>query len=99
MLKIRTVAAGFAACVLVMWPLPERADAVTPTAFSYQGQLKEAGVPYSGNAILGFLLWDRAIEGRPTSEELILEVELVNGLFNVELDFGEDYPMTHTHLH
>lgn len=90
MLKTRTMAAGLAACVLVAWPLPERADAATPTAFSYQGQLKEAGVPYSGTAMMGFSLWDRAIEGRPTSEELILEVELVNGLFNVELDFGGD---------
>lgn len=65
------------------------------TAFTYQGQLKQAGVPLSGTADILFMLWDQAGEGDPpTGGSLVVdpvevsEVTVTNGLFTVSLDFG-----------
>jgi len=65
-----------------------------PTAFTYQGQLKRSGVPLNGPIDARFSLWLS-----PTGEDLssqigstltINAIEVANGLFNVELDFGQD---------
>jgi hypothetical protein len=66
------------------------ARAVPPgTGFTYQGQIKKDGVPLNGMADLRFSLWSHAtdIVGVPAVQE-ILDVDVVNGLFAVELDFG-----------
>ncbi len=75
------------ACLCATW-FPTSVNA-QPTAFTYQGQLKNAGVPANGNFDLSFTLWDD-----PTAGNLIagpidqLSVPVANGLFTSELDFG-----------
>jgi len=69
------------------------------TAFTYQGQLKEAGVPVNETCNFEFTLWDD-----PTSTDASHQVgpsivfhdingrgpvEVNDGLFTVELDFGQ----------
>ncbi len=59
------------------------------TTISYQGQLKEAGVPLNGNVDLKFELFDAEFDGNPIGAPLLIEdVPVVKGLFSVELDFG-----------
>lgn len=59
------------------------------TGFSYQGQLKESGVPFNGSADMVFGLFDSESGGNPIGGAIPLaDVAVVNGLFTVELDFG-----------
>lgn len=68
------------------------------TAFTYQGQIKEAGVPVNGTCELEFTLWDASSIGNQIGPALVFDgtgtnpqpVAVVNGLFNVQLDFGVD---------
>lgn len=55
---------------------------------TYQGHLKQDGVPYSGLADLKFTLWTDpvAVGGTPPVKDR-LAVEVENGLFTVQLDF------------
>ena len=76
--------------------------AAAETAFTYQGQLKQDGVPITGSADLEFRLWDEAGSGEPPTggsqvgPTLTFDglggnpapVDVVNGLFTVQLDFG-----------
>jgi hypothetical protein len=64
------------------------------TTFSYQGQLKVSGMPYTGNCDMQFALWN----GYPGSGILITTVlpipapvPVVNGLFVVYLNFGDQF--------
>lgn len=60
-----------------------------PTAFTYQGQLKQAGVPLGGSADLEFSLWTSAKGGDQVGSTLFKENVLVaGGLLSVLLDFG-----------
>jgi hypothetical protein len=71
---------------------PTNVHAGTPvgTAFTYQGQFKEAGVPLNGSVDLLFELFDAEVGGNPVGSPLLLEdVPVVKGLFSVELDFGK----------
>jgi hypothetical protein len=65
-----------------------------PTAFTYQGQLKRAGTPLNGPIDARFSLWMHSTGQSPEQQigsALALDsVEVANGLFNVELDFGQD---------
>jgi len=59
------------------------------TAFTYQGQLKLDGQPLNGSADFSFSLWDAAVGGNRLGPPLVYrEVDVVNGLFAVEVDFG-----------
>lgn len=65
------------------------------TAFTYQGQLHESGLPATGNFDLEFTLYDAPGEGtppeggNPIGDPVLFErYPIVNGLFTVELDFG-----------
>lgn len=57
---------------------------------SYQGQLELQGQPFSGTADLEFRLFGAASGGAPIGLPQILDaVSVQDGLFQVELDFGE----------
>jgi len=65
------------------------------TAFTYQGQLEDLGVPVNATCALQFSLWDDPFGAVPANQvgtTLVFDgadaVEIVNGLFTVELDFG-----------
>jgi len=59
------------------------------TAFTYQGQLKQSDVPYNGSANFQFALFDSKTGGTPIGALFdASNVQLVNGLFTVDLDFG-----------
>ncbi len=59
------------------------------SAFTYQGQLKRTGSPVNDTVNLTMTLWDRATEGNSIGlPDLRENVEVVNGLFSVQLDFG-----------
>jgi len=61
------------------------------TAFTYQGQLKQRGSPYSGLANMRFSLWDIPIDGQLIAGPIAVDsVEILNGLFVAEIDFGQD---------
>jgi hypothetical protein len=60
-----------------------------PTVFTYQGQLKQVGVPLSGTADLEFSLWTTAKGGDQVEDTLVIEnVSVAGGLLSVPLDFG-----------
>lgn len=59
------------------------------TAFTYQGQLKRGGIPVTGNCNLAFHLYDAPAGSSPISPPITLTVPISNGLFTVNLDFGE----------
>ena len=58
------------------------------TAFTYEGQLKEGGVPVTGLADFDFTLWDAESGGAQIGSMSLASAEVENGLFAVELDFG-----------
>ena len=57
--------------------------------FTYQGQLKYNGQPVSGPRDLNFLLFDSLEGGNFIGRVDLQDIELVDGLFTVELDFGD----------
>ena len=69
-----------------------QAQAPAGTAFTYQGQLKQTGVPLDGAADFEFTLWDDAISPDPNhlvGGPLLRTEQVTNGLFTVALDFGQ----------
>ncbi len=78
-------------CVVfgVLSLVPVQGETLLPPAFTYQGQLKQAGRPTDGLADLKFSLWT-AVAGPsqigPTLTFANLDVD--HGLFSVALDFG-----------
>jgi hypothetical protein len=58
------------------------------TAFTYQGQLKDASGPVSGSFDLQFTLYSAQTGGEKLGSIEIEDLALTNGLFNVRLDFG-----------
>jgi len=59
------------------------------TAFTYQGQLQNNGVPQNGPCDLRFKLFDASSSGNQIgSTQTLSSVGITNGLFTVSLDFG-----------
>jgi hypothetical protein len=59
------------------------------TGFTYQGQLKSGGTPYSGACDLRFRLWDALSSGAQIgAAQTSTDVSLAEGYFTVQLDFG-----------
>jgi len=58
------------------------------TAFTYQGQLKDANGPVSGAFDLQFILYSAQTGGVQLGSIDIENLALTNGLFSVRLDFG-----------
>lgn len=62
------------------------------TAITYQGALREAGSPASGNYDLRFRLYSAATGGTQIGSALCVDNLLVaDGVFTVDLDFGDQY--------
>jgi len=62
------------------------------TAFTYQGSLKEAGLPANANYDFEFLLFDASTGGNqvgPTNT--VIGIPVTNGIFSVRLDFGNQF--------
>jgi len=63
------------------------------TAFTYQGRLNDGGKPASGNYDLRFALYDASSGGNQAGIFITNSATAVtNGLFNVVLDFGSQFP-------
>jgi hypothetical protein len=80
-----------AAALLVPVVIAGRSASALPasTTFTYQGQLKQGGVPLDGTAAMVFSLWDAGVGGARAATDITVNgVPIVNGLFNVTLDFG-----------
>ncbi len=82
---------------LAIMPLPASAIPLpVPTSFTYQGQLKHDGLPASGSYDMSFALYDAASGGVLKAGPLVFDgqggngppVSVLNGLFQVGLDFG-----------
>ncbi|MFQ5805247.1 MAG: hypothetical protein ACE5I3_02215 [Phycisphaerae bacterium] len=79
------------AVVVTLLAAPAVLHAQVPlgTEFTYQGQLNEAGVPIDGLTDFEFRLWDAESGGNQIGwPATVREVNVVNGLFTVQLDFG-----------
>lgn len=62
------------------------------TAFTYQGRLSNAGAPADGQHDLRFRLFDAASGGTQVGSTLCLDgIDVVEGLFTAQLDFGQQY--------
>lgn len=65
-------------------------------AFTYQGQLKDAGNPVNGPHNFTFSLWDSSVGGTQIGQTLIFDgvgtnpppITVTDGLFSISLDFG-----------
>ena len=58
-------------------------------SFTYQGQLRQSGEPFTGMADLEFRLYDQLTSGSQIgSTQSLNAVPVEDGLFKVELDFG-----------
>ncbi|MCF6289191.1 MAG: hypothetical protein L3J53_08170 [Proteobacteria bacterium] len=58
--------------------------------FSYQGELQDAGSPANGMYDFRMEIWSTETGGTTVASQVNLEdVSVVNGLFTVELDFGD----------
>lgn len=59
------------------------------TSFTYQGQLKQSGVPVNDTCDVTGTLWDAATIGSSVAgPQTVPSVEVVNGLFTAVFDFG-----------
>ena len=72
--------------------LPSVALAVQPlgTAFTYQGRVVLNGQPFDGTCDILFQLYDDPIAGNKIGPDELHLVTVSQGLFTVELDFGDD---------
>jgi hypothetical protein len=85
---------GFAAALLVL--SGARALAQIPqTAFTYQGKLISSGNPANGLHDLRFTLFDAATGGTRVGNPVCVDnVGVIDGLFTVTLDFGQQFATT-----
>ncbi len=89
-MRIRIVIGSLIALVAVA---PSLGETPLSTAFTYQGQLKEGGVPLSDTADFQFTLWDAAGSGNPPvggtqvgSLQAVNALPVTAGLFTVALN-------------
>jgi len=83
---IRFVGCSLIALVAVA---PSPGETPLTTAFTYQGQLKQGGAPVNDALPMVFSLWNAESGGATVTPDVIANnVEVVNGLFTVTLDFG-----------
>jgi len=84
----RTVVSGIA-MMLAAASLTLSAYAQQPsTAFTYQGFLKDNNNPANARYNLQFTLYDAPTGGNQIGNPVVKDVQITNGLFTVEIDFG-----------
>ena len=67
------------------------AQAQTETEFTYQGQLQSGGQAVDAEADFRFRLFDASVGGTQVGDEFATDgITIVDGLFDVALDFGAD---------
>jgi hypothetical protein len=78
------------ASLLAFLTLVSAAAAQAPdTTFTYQGRLDLAGQPVTDTGDFQFTLWDAASRGNQIGQLVQVDgVDVANGLFSVQLDFG-----------
>lgn len=72
--------------VLVILAAPIAAETIT-----YQGQLQDGGVPVTATVDMTFTLHDSKTDGSQVAGPIAKSVEVTDGLFQVDLDFGDVY--------
>jgi hypothetical protein len=78
-------------CLAILLHSPSARAEPQGTQFTYQGSLHQAGQPFTGTAIVTFSLWDAPMDGNLVSFSISYNsLSIVDGLFNVELDFGPE---------
>jgi hypothetical protein len=59
------------------------------TAFTYQGQLNAGGTFATGQYQFTFTLYDAPTGGSPVAPPIQQNIQVINGLFTTDLDFGQ----------
>lgn len=73
---------------------PSAPTALQGSAFTYQGELRQAGAPVTGNVDMTFALFDAAVGGNQVGPALSFTaaggnaIPVASGVFTVALDFG-----------
>jgi hypothetical protein len=71
---------------------PTAPEAAATTAFMYQGQIKRNGALFTGACNMRFTLWDAATAGAQLATYTPpSQVTVSNGVFAVEVDFGNQF--------
>jgi hypothetical protein len=90
----------FLGAMLMTWPAPtqtafanhkqgkEPKPHLAQSAFTYQGQLKDGGVPAEGSYDFQFTVYTAQTGGDELGSVVFEDMVLTKGLFKVELDFG-----------
>lgn len=73
---------------------PIDAQASLGSGFTYQGRLLDGGVSANGVYDIGFGLYDAALGGALIASDVCEDVNVVNGLFSVTVDFGYNFDGT-----
>ncbi|MCH8210312.1 MAG: tail fiber domain-containing protein [Planctomycetes bacterium] len=88
--SIAIAGAGVLAVAMLASGGDEEQASPPSTAFTYQGRLLWSGEPYDGLADLTFKLFDSAAGANQIGPTLFAQAfDLVEGLFAIDLDFGE----------
>jgi len=94
-MRIRLVIGFLIALVAVA---PSLGETPLSTAFTYQGQLKQDGLPFDGTADFEFTLWDNAGSGNPPvggiqvgGVQAINALPVTAGLFNATLNGANEF--------
>jgi hypothetical protein len=74
--------------MLALFAGMHRSAAQGTTAFTYQGQLHDGGTNANGAYTMVFALYDAASAGNQVGSTITNAATLANGLFTVNLDFG-----------
>ena len=90
----------FVACLVVLSKGVATAEPLG-TAFLYQGQLKETGIPLSETLTMRFSLWDAVGVGSPPvggiqigASQIVTNILIENGLFTVSLNSASQFGAT-----
>jgi len=86
------------ASVLMSWGAENVSAAVQTTAITYQGQLNDHGALTSNVYPMTFSLWDQISGGTMVAGPLNQSIQVINGLFTADLDFGLAFSGTQYYL-